>query len=52
MRYWIGTMNRVTITDDNKTMPKEDGWHEVTKEKYEETYNRIWDEACNSFWHC
>ena len=52
MRYWVGTMNRVTTTDDNKTMPKENGWYEVTEKQYEKAYERAWNEACNSFWHC
>lgn len=49
--YWIGTMNRVTITIDEE-MPKGNGWIEVTKEEYNKAYAEAWEIACNSFWHC
>lgn len=51
IRYWVGTMNRVTTTID-KEMPKEDGWREVAEAEYEKAYNYAWEIACNTPWHC
>lgn len=59
MKYWLGTMNRIaTSEDDSYPISKENWeehkheWHEISKEMYDEIYVRIWDEACNTFWHC
>lgn len=59
MKYWVGTMNRVAITEDNELPIKKEYWEkykkewkEVSKEIYDKAYEDAWNIACNSFWHC
>lgn len=59
MKYWVGTMNRVAVTEDNEYPIKadkweqhKDEWREVTPAEYKKAWAAAWDIACNTIWHC
>lgn len=59
-RYWVGTMNRVVKTEGENSLPvkpeawerEKKNWYEVTEEEYKIEYQKAWDIACDTFWHC